>query len=464
MSGWSNQLRQRFRGNSSGVINSVIMQTQATTSRDAYLNALLEKGGAQPSMGLNLNNLRSAAQALVKEQTFPSTRDEEWRFTDLSVLMGMDFQTAEAVSPTVSPLGLSGLLLPADLAERRLVFINGIFAAELSSLTALPETITVSNLAALYADPDWQPKLDAKLAQIPGHHEVFTALNTASFADVAVVWVPRNVEVDQPIHLVHIALPGSAPTLTHPRCLIVAEANSALTLVEEFSGVGADDYLTNSVTEIWLDDAAQVNHTRLQQEQSGAFHIGKTAVSQARDSRYVCNTISLGAGLSRHNLEIYQTGAQTDTRLYGLSAIAGNQHSDTHSAINLNHPHGTAEQIHKCIVDDRAHAVFNGKVFVPREAQLTNASQLNRNLLLSDKARVDTKPQLEIIADNVKCAHGATVSQLEADEIFYLQSRGISAAEAQRLLLYGFAMEVVEKIPIPSIRDALTTHVTQLAS
>ena len=338
------------------------------------------------------------------------------------------------------------------------------FAAELSSLAELPDTVTVGNLATLYADATWQPKLDAKLAQISGNHEVFTALNTASFVDAAVIWVPRSVEVSAPIHLVHIALPGTAPTLAHCRAVVVAEANSAINLVEEFCGARTGDYFTNSVTEIWLGDAAQLNHTRLQQEQRDTFHIGKTAIAQARDSRYVCNAINLGATLSRHNLEVYQTGAQTDTRLYGLSAIAGRQHSDTHSAINLNHPHGTAEQVHKCIVDDHAHSVFNGKVFVPREAQLTNASQINRNLLLSDKARVDTKPQLEIIADNVKCAHGATVSQLEANEIFYLQSRGISAAEAQRLLLYGFAMEIVEKIPVASIRDALTTQVSQLAS
>jgi Fe-S cluster assembly protein SufD len=168
----------------------------------------------------------------------------------------------------------------------------------------------------------------------------------------------------------------------------------------------------------------------------------------------------LGAKLSRHNLEILQTGEQTETTLNGLTMIAGNQVADTHSAIALNHPYGTSKQLHKCIVGDHAHAVFNGKVFVPKPAQLTDAAQLNRNLLLSSKARVDTKPQLEITADNVKCAHGATVSQLEDDEIFYLQSRGIDSNDARKLLVNAFAAEIINHIPVPSLRNTLFNTVT----
>jgi Fe-S cluster assembly protein SufD len=241
---------------------------------------------------------------------------------------------------------------------------------------------------------------------------------------------------------------------------VVAEAGSSVELVEEYKRHGCTQaaegvYFTNAVTEIVLEENAQVNHTRLEEESKEAFHIGKSAIAQARYSRYTCNAISLGAKLSRHHLEVFQTGEGTETTLNGLVLISGEQLADTHSAIALNHPNGTTNQLHKCIIDNRAHAVFNGKVFVPRAAQMTNASQLNRNLLLSPKARVDTKPQLEITADQVKCAHGATVSQLEADDIFYLQSRGINEASARELLLDAFAAEILDRLPIASVQQKL---------
>jgi Fe-S cluster assembly protein SufD len=216
------------------------------------------------------------------------------------------------------------------------------------------------------------------------------------------------------------------------------------------------------VTEIWVNENAQVSHNRIAREGAAAFHVGKTAVTQARYSRYSCNAVTVGGKISRHNLEILQTGEQTETTLNGLTVIANNQLADTHSALSLNHPHGVSKQLHKCIIGDRAHGVFNGKIFVPKLAQLTNASQLNRNLLLSSKSRIDTKPQLEITADNVKCAHGATVSQLEDDQIFYLQSRGIDENNARKLLVNGFAMEVINFIPVASLRESLLRTVTSL--
>jgi Fe-S cluster assembly protein SufD len=219
-------------------------------------------------------------------------------------------------------------------------------------------------------------------------------------------------------------------------------------------------YFTNQVTEIWVEDNAEVIHTRNQREAGEAFHIGKTAIAQARNSRYTCNAITLGAKLSRHNLEVFQTGEGTETTLNGLIIIGREQLADTHSAIALNHPNGISNQLHKCIIDDRGHAVFNGKIFVPQAAQFTNAGQLNRNLLLSPKARVDTKPQLEITADQVKCAHGATVSQLDPDEIFYLQSRGINAVNARELLLDAFAAEILNRIPVPSLHQKLSRCVS----
>jgi Fe-S cluster assembly protein SufD len=279
------------------------------------------------------------------------------------------------------------------------------------------------------------------------------------FQDAVVIYLPRNVVIDTPVQILYVH--QGQNTLAQPRCLVVAETGSALTLVEDFWGTGDSLNLTNAVTELWLDANAQITHSRIQREGAGTYHIGKTVVTQARDSQYIGTAADFGAKLVRHNWETYQTGEQTTTKLYGLGAITDSQHADTHSLVALSHPHGIVEQQHKAIVDGKAHSVFNGRVVVAQKAQQTNASQLNRNLLLSDKARVDTKPQLEIVADDVKCAHGATVSQLQADEIFYLQSRGISAAQAQRLLIYAFAMEILDRIPLESLRANLAQRITQ---
>ena len=215
------------------------------------------------------------------------------------------------------------------------------------------------------------------------------------------------------------------------------------------------------MTEIWVEENAQIEHVRVQQESGESFHIGKSAIAQARDSRYTCTEVNFGGKLSRHNLEVYQTGEQTETRLNGLAMVKERQLADTHSLISLTKPYGTTDQLHKCIVDGSAHTVFNGKVLVPKAAQLTNAAQLNRNLLLSPKARVDTKPELQITADNVKCSHGATVSQLEPDELFYLRSRGLNENDARYLLIDAFAAEILERIPVESLRTQLSQLVAR---
>ncbi|MBD2436485.1 Fe-S cluster assembly protein SufD [Nostoc sp. FACHB-110] len=440
--------------------------------RDAYLTQLLNQVAVSQADGLE--ELRQQAANWVRHSTIPTTREEEWRFTDLSDLRGVEFRKAQSVN-NVEKLNVQ------LLTDNRLVFVNGVYAPELSAVN-LPDGIVVGNLAGLTIESD---RIRKYLAQAEGALEVFTALNTAGLTDAAVVWVGKNVVVDTPIHLLFISVAGETATISQPRCLVVAETGSQVTVIEEFTNrreklragvppveqtsVGAEgaegkSYFTNAVTEVWVGENAEVKHTRVELEGTEAFHIGKTAVNQARYSRYTCNAFSLGAKLSRHNLEILQTGEQTETTLNGLAMISGKQVADTHSAIALNYPYGKSEQLHKCIVGDRAHAIFNGKVFVPKPAQLTDAAQLNRNLLLSSKARVDTKPQLEITADNVKCAHGATVSQLEDDEIFYLQSRGIDESAARNLLINAFAAEIINKVTVSSLRDILLNIVTSFKS
>ncbi|NJR65264.1 MAG: Fe-S cluster assembly protein SufD [Leptolyngbyaceae cyanobacterium CRU_2_3] len=427
----------------------------AAEKRAIYLANLLDVSKRSPTTSPWLKELRDHATVRVQEQTFPTTRDEEWRFTDLSALLQTPLVAVEQPVVSLSLEAIAPFILPEAKASQ-LVFVNGKYAPHLSCVTDLPEAIVIGNLSTL-AGTDGE-RLRPYLAQQPGAEEVFTALNTTGLSDAALVLVPKGVAIDTPIHLLFIATASNTASntaLIQPRVLVVAETNSAATLIEDYGAIGSGTYFNNSVTEIWIAENAQVNHTRVQRDGHHAFHIGKTAVSQARTSRYTCNAMSMGAQLSRHHLEIYQTGEQTETTLNGLTLLHGDQIGDTHSAIALTHPHGTTRQLHKCIIDDRAHAIFNGKVFVPKAAQLTDAGQLNRNLLLSSKARVDTKPQLEIVADNVKCTHGATVGQLEADEVFYLQSRGIDVSDARQLLVYAFAFEVIDQIAIASLRRTL---------
>ncbi|MGD1712821.1 Fe-S cluster assembly protein SufD [Dapis sp. BLCC M172] len=436
----------------------------------SYLDKLLEESckGVSPTvppefpLGANmaawLQQVRDRAATWVRELAFPTKQDEEWRFTDLSAMMKLGFQAPAPVE--LDALSIAPFILP-EAIDSRLVFVNGVFAPNLSSLTDIENEIFVGNLGQL--PTEYQERIGNYLAQQPGSQEVFTSLNTAGLTDAAVVWLPKNQVVEKPIHLLFIATETEIPILTQRRCLVVAESNSSAKIVEHCvtaevicpEAPSSHPYLTNTVTEIWVEENAEINHTRVQRDAGAAFHIGKTAIAQAKNSRYSCNAIHLGAKLSRHNLEVTQMGEGTETNLYGLSFIGNQQEADTHSSIILNHPHGVTDQLYKCIVDNKAHSVFNGKVYVSQTAQLTNAAQLNRNLLLSSGGRVDTKPQLEIIADDVKCSHGATVSQLDDDEVFYLQSRGLSQEASRNLLIDAFAAEIINKLPLPSLQHIL---------
>ncbi|WP_354635181.1 Fe-S cluster assembly protein SufD [Planktothricoides raciborskii] len=444
----------------------------ATKSEISAIARLLSEAinGATPTDAW-LQQLRDNAAAVVRELGMPTTRDENWRFTNLAPLAAVPFQRAAAFE---LPLGTLGNLIDnikiLSKVDRRLVFVNGRYSQELSAVAGLPQGLFIGNLAQLPAE--LRDRLPEYLANQEGTQEVFTALNTAGLNDAAVIWLGKNVAVETPIHLLFISVTRETPALIQPRTLVVAEPGSAATVIEEYivadrewcATAETQPYFTNTVTEIYLGQNAEVNHTRIQREAANSFHIGKSAIAQAKDSRYSCIEVNTGSKISRHNLEIYQKGEGTQTTLNGLTVIGGEQLADTHSNVVLNHPHGMVAQLQKCIVEDRAHSVFNGRVFVAKAAQLTDASQLNRNLILSRKGRVDTKPQLEIIADDVKCTHGATVSQLEAEEMFYLQSRGLDPVTSRNLLIDGFAGEILEKLPVPSLANRLSRCLACLTS
>ena len=411
-----------------------------------YLESLLAGQPGLPASPLaRLNKLRAEAVDRVGVLTVPTIRDEEWRFTDLSLLTKLSFQ----------PVWTAAGLKSADVerfhvaeATTRLVFVDGIHSPELSS-GARDGGVVVANLFA--AESVHAAAIDLHLGRHAKFRDsVFAALNTAFLHDGALVIVPRDVSAAAPVHLLFIATQKGAAS--YPRCLLVAESGSAVTLVEDYVALQAETYLTNTVTEIALGDRAHVDHIRVQRDSGQAFHIANCAVSLANGSRYRSVSVALGARISRYDLNVLHTAEGAECTIDGLALIGERQLADTHSCIDHAKPNGVSRQLHKCIAGGAAHAVFNGKIIVRPDAQRTNSSQSSRNLLLTPKAHVDTKPQLEIFADDVKCAHGATVGQLDSEALFYLTSRGLSNAAAVNLLTYAFGAEIIDRIPVASLK------------
>ena len=412
-----------------------------------YLAGLLAGRPPAPASPLAwFNDLRAHAVDRVSATTVPTTRDEEWRFTDISPLTKISFQPARSVAK-LAAAGIERFVLPE--AGARLTFVDGVYAPQLSFNDSGIEVSTIAEGIARHGT-----LLQAHLGRHAAFEvNAFTALNTAFLNDGALIVVPRDAAPAAPVHLLFVATqPGAA---SHPRCLVVAGASSAVTVLEDYVTLQDAAYFTNAVTEIAIADNARVNHVRVQREGMQAFHIAHCAVALAHASRYQSVSVALGARISRHNLSIEQAGEGAECAIDGLALIGGSQLADTHTLIDHARPNGVSRQQHKCIVDGAAHAVFNGKIMVRQDAQLTNSSQSSRNLLLSAKARVDTKPQLEIFADDVKCAHGATVGQLDADEVFYLRSRGLTEAAARNLLTYAFGAEIIDRIPIATLKQTL---------
>jgi Fe-S cluster assembly protein SufD len=264
-----------------------------------------------------------------------------------------------------------------------------------------------------------------------------------------VVIIPKGCACEKPVHVLYLATQSG--TVAYPRCLVIAETGAACTVIEEHVALSEAAYLTNAVTEIAVAPNARVRHVKLQRESGTSFHIGTCAVDLAQDASFESQAITLGARLSRYDLSVVLNGEGAHAQIDGLALISGRQVADTHSLLDHAQPNGRSRQLHKTIVGGGAHAVFNGKVYVRPGAQLTDSAQESRNLLLSDKAQVDTKPQLEIFADDVKCAHGATVGQLDPEQLFYLRSRGMPDSVARNLLTYAFGAAIIQRIPVPSV-------------
>jgi Fe-S cluster assembly protein SufD len=414
------------------------------------LKNLLQGQSQLPASPLDrINQLRSNAVNRVNSLNLPTKHDEDWRFTDISPLTKISFQPVQEASPLKNSHVEQFYLTEA---VTRLVFIDGIYAPNLSTQIAEPfekSGVVVSSLAA--ASSENLAAIESHLgSQTELQDNIFAALNTSFLHEGALIIVPRNISVETPIHLLFIATQKEVSS--HPRCLLIAEPNSRVTVIEDYVTLGEETYITNTVAEFVLADSAHVNHVRIQRDSKEAFHIANCSVSLAQNSNYQSVSIAFGARISRYNLNVLLKGEGAECTADGLALISNRQLADTHACIDHIKPHCTSHQLHKCIIDDAAHAVFNGKIIVRPDAQLTNSTQSNRNLLLTSKARIDTKPQLEIFADDVKCAHGATIGQLDNEEIFYLKSRGLSEVTARDLLTYAFGAEVIERIPVASLK------------
>jgi Fe-S cluster assembly protein SufD len=400
-----------------------------------------------------VHELRTAAVARFAELGFPTTRHEEWKYTAVAPIAKVPFTRVGHEGPALLSWALEHLSF--GLSEgARLVFVNGHYSEEFSSLRALPGGVRVGSLAAaLTADSEGIKPHLARYARYEDH--AFVALNTAFIEDGAFLYVSAGEVVGDPIHLLFISTAPGTASASYPRNLIVAGNNSQVTIVETYVGTEKAVYFTNAVTEIVVGENAVLDHCKLQRESEEAFHIATLQVHQARSSTFASHSIALGGALVRNDVNVVLDGEGSECTLNGLYMATGQQHVDHHTRIDHARPHGLSRQLYKGVLDGKARGVFNGKIVVHPAAPKTDAKQTNKNLLLSGDALIDTKPQLEINNNDVKCTHGSTIGRLDEESIFYLRSRGIGEEMARSLLTYAFASEIVNRIKVEPLRATL---------
>ncbi len=443
---WSRPRRRKFPK------RNVIAMTGLMENQDVYLSSFerLEKqrGSDGPSW---VHRMRQAAMQRFLELGFPTTRLEEWKYTNVAPIARVPFQPAgDGLNRAITErLGRARF---ADFDCGRLVFVNGHYCGEFSSLPALPEGVKAQNLAA--ALEGRAMGLEEHLARHAGYEDhAFVALNTAFMEDGAWVQIPQDIALEKPIFLLFVSTANGQPTVSHPRNLILIGRESQVTLIEGYIGLGDGVSFTNAVTKIVAGDNAVIDHYKMQQESIQSFHVATLQVEQGRSSNVTSHSLALGGALVRNEINAVLAGEGAECQLNGLYVVTGQQHVDNHTLIDHAKPHCNSRELYKGILDGRAAGVFNGKIIVRKDAQKTDAKQSNKNLLLSENAVINTKPQLEIRADDVKCTHGATIGQLDPEALFYLRSRGIAREEARTLLTVAFAGDIIDRIKFESLRS-----------
>lgn len=407
-----------------------------------------------------LHGVRKQALEQFKQSGFPTTKDEEWRFTNVTPIARTPFVPAlrseliRLAAGDIKPFVFGGLNCV------RLVFVNGQFAEGLSQIPQLPAGVTIASLAKEIKAKN--PLVNQHLGKYVSFAEnAFTALNTAFVLDGAFIHVAKNISYETPIHLLFVSTAEGQPAAIHPRNLILVDTSAKVSIVESYVSLASVSYLTNAVTEFVVGENATIEHDKLQDEALDSYHVGTILFRQASNSVVVSNAINLGGSIVRNNITAQHDGEGIDTTLNGLSVGIGTQLIDNHTTIDHAMPNCGSHEIYKSILDGKSRGVFNGKIFVRKDAQKTDAKQTNKTLLLSDEATMDTKPQLEIFADDVKCTHGATVGFLDAQQLFYLRSRGIGYEMAKDILTFAFAADIINRVHIDPLREQLDNMLHQ---
>jgi len=412
-----------------------------------------------------LQTLRQGGFDCFRATGFPTTRHEDWRFTNISAIVQTNFQLNRnghrlPTKHQVESYRISG-------AVCQLTFVDGRFLPQLSSPAALPKGVTVAGLAAQLASKPQQVELHLG-RYLNTQRDAFAALNTAFLEDGGFVHMAKNTVLEEPIHLLFVSTAHEAPTMSHPRNLIVVEEGSQATIIEEYVSLGGAPALCNRATELIAGDNAVVSHYMIEREDVEAFNVSTLRMEQGRSSSIASHSVLIGGALVRNNVHPVLAGEGGECLINGLFIGNGSQHLDNYMLVEHAQPHCGSRQFYNGILDGSAHGVFHGRIVVHKDAQKTDAKQTNRNLLLSAQAQIDTKPQLEIYADDVKCTHGATIGQIEENPLFYLRSRGIDEASAHRLLLLAFASECLDRMKEGPARNYVETlihaHLLNLVS
>ncbi|HWA07373.1 MAG TPA: Fe-S cluster assembly protein SufD [Ignavibacteria bacterium] len=399
------------------------------------------------------HQLRRQAIARFDEMGFPSVKNEDWKYTNIKQLFDFDFTSGTVSGVTKKD---ADALHIKGLNENIIVLVNGIYSEKLSFIKKQNSGIIIDNFnSALKNNPELVLEHTGKYASIENG---FTALNTAFAKEGTVIFIPDNAEVKGHIHILNITGETGKHILTQPRNLVITGKNTKVNIIESYHSLGSEANLVNAVSEVVVGENSIVEIYRLQQENEGSFHINRTQAVQAKNSTFTHYSVTLGGGLVRNDTNVLLDAENCTGNLYGLYLTEGNQHVDNHTLIDHAKPHCQSNEMYKGVLNDNSRGVFNGKVFVREDAQKTNAYQSNKAILLAGTATIDTKPQLEIYADDVKCSHGAAIGQLDDEAVFYLRSRGIGADLAKRVLIRAFANDIFETIENETFHD----HLNQL--
>jgi Fe-S cluster assembly protein SufD len=418
--------------------------TTAIQQIETYLETFTKFQKFAPGHDLPwLRKLREDAFARFCETGFPTTHDEDWRFTNVSAIARTPFSLAKESKAQLSKKDLKSWKIEGAAAQ--LVFVDGWFMPELSVFDALPTHVRISSLRDRIEN---QPEaIEAHLGRYLNiQRDPFCALNTAFLEEGAYLHLRRGTVLEAPIHLLFVSTASDVPSMSHPRNLLVLEDEGQATIIEEYVSLGGGTVLCNSATELVAGESATVSHYMIEREHRKAFNISTLRIQQARSANVASHSLLLGGGLVRNNVHPVLAGEGGECLINGLFVGEGRQHLDNYMYVEHASPHCSSRQFYNGILDGHAHGVFHGRIVVHKDAQKTDAKQTNRNLLLSDDAQIDTKPQLEIYADDVKCTHGATIGQIEENALFYLRSRGIDEISARRLLLLAFATECLDRM------------------